>query len=540
MEKNFYKHLFIKQLNFNEDMANEIIKYNNNNQIIEKFINISSRARVLTHMKNKYNIDYFEIDDFIPDDKIFKLFNKSDLHKYKFFPVRKDGERIFLATPNIFFNQIFDNIYGDFLPIYTESKNVDLVLSNFYEQKKTNEKEEKSEIDRNIQAILDNVIKTAISKKATDIHFEPFNSYTKCRIRIDGSLIFQMKYESEIYNSLCTIIKIHSKLDISKKLIPLDGHFEENYFGKSYDFRVSTLPTIYGEKIVIRIIYKQEEYLKKENLGFDKKDLKEISNIMESGNGVFLVTGATGSGKTTTLGSFIEDLNTSDVNIITIEDPVEKVIDGVNQVNLNQKAGLTFDSVLPFILRQDPDILMIGEIRDIETGKLALTSSITGHLVLSTLHTNNSVGTITRLLDMGIEPFLISATLKGILTQKLIKRLCNNCKEKAAISSLEKDFLAINENLDVYKSVGCPLCNGTGYRGRFLIYEFLKVDDNIRNLISNNYRADEVKVYLKNRNFTPIVDKAKSAFISGKTSFSEIYPIFIDYLGRWKYEKLLL
>ena len=345
------------------------------------------------------------------------------------------------------------------------------------------------------------IFSKAVLSRASDIHIEPSEDYVVVRYRVDGKLIETMKHNRKMLSALVARIKIISGLNIAEKRVPQDGRITIKIEGKSYDMRVSVLPTVFGEKIVIRIADKEGFNISKKELGFFDDDLQKFDNILSNPYGIVLVTGPTGSGKSTTLYTALKELATPDVNIMTVEDPVECTVKGINQVQVNSKAGMTFASALRAFLRQDPDIIMVGEIRDAETAEIAARSAITGHLVLSTLHTNDAASSITRMIDMGIEPFMMSSSVVGVIAQRLVRRLCPNCKEEHTPDSYEKELLGIEDGEDVkiYKPVGCETCNNTGYKGRIAIYEIMEITRELKEMIAKNVTPDELKtVAIKN------------------------------------------
>jgi type IV pilus assembly protein PilB len=288
------------------------------------------------------------------------------------------------------------------------------------------------------------------------------------------------------------------------------------------DVRVSTTPTIFGEKAALRIIYKHDSNLDKFRLGFTEKDTERISGMFQNPYGALLVTGPTGCGKSTTVATFLNELNTEDVNIVTIEDPVEHVLPGVNQINVNQKAGFTFANALRSILRQDPDILMVGEIRDAETARLAVQAAVTGHLMISTLHTYDALSAVSRLLDMGVERYLLAAVLRGIISQRLVRRVCEHCATQEAIMPLHARLLDIPGDTIVTKGSGCPRCGGTGYKGRFAVYEYISINDEFAGMIETGADNTKIKAYLEQNGFVPMVANAVDAVNGGLTTTEEV------------------
>lgn len=343
--------------------------------------------------------------------------------------------------------------------------------------------------------MVDSIIKNAISDRASDIHIEPFENFLKIRYRIDGQLKEVLRSPKETHASIISRIKILSNLNIAEKRIPQDGRIFMQVNETEVDLRVSILPTVNGEKAVIRILDRKNFLISKDQLGIDENDLERLNKIIKSPYGIILVTGPTGSGKSTTLYAILNDFNTVDRNIITVEDPVEYTMEGINQINVNPRAGLSFASGLRAILRQDPDIIMIGEIRDNETAEIAIRAAITGHLVLSTIHTNDSASAVVRLIDMGIEPYLINTSVAGVIAQRLVRKICPKCKEKYEASEYEKKLLgfANEQQLELYKGKGCSFCGNSGYRGRIGVYEIMEITKAHRNLILENGSTDKLK-----------------------------------------------
>ena len=355
-------------------------------------------------------------------------------------------------------------------------------------EQKNAEAEEATSKDVNnspVVLLVNSIIEQAARLRASDIHIEALENKVRVRYRIDGALYEKAAYSIHLLSAIITRLKIIGGMDISEKRKPQDGRITMEIDKIEYDIRVSNLPTVYGEKCVMRIASKEGFNIDKSKLGLTPADLKVFDDILKNPHGIILVTGPTGSGKSTTLYTALSELNTEDVNIITVEDPVEANIDGINQVQVNNKANLTFATALRSILRQDPDIIMIGEIRDGETAEIAVRASITGHLVVSTLHTNSTASSVARLEDMGIESYLIADSLVGIIAQRLVRKLCD-CKMPKEASAAEKEMLGVNpdEPFTIYEPCGCKLCNGTGYYGRLGIYEIMKITPSIKRLIS--------------------------------------------------------
>jgi type IV pilus assembly protein PilB len=373
--------------------------------------------------------------------------------------------------------------------------------------------------------IVNEIIIDAVKRGASDIHFDPRPEYLMIRIRIDGELVDYTTLPLGIKNHVTTKIKILAGMNITESRLPQDGAIKTTIEDKSLDLRVSTLPIVYGEKVVIRILDYTKSMEGLETLGFSETSLEKLKKIISNPNGIILVTGATGTGKSTTVYSILDRLNTKERNIITVEDPVEMKIEGVNQVQAQSEIGLTFAAALRSILRQDPDTIMIGEIRDDETARIAIRAAITGHLVLSTIHTNNSLNTIERLLDMDVERYLLGSALTGIVSQRLTKKLCPKCRTSRNTTPYEKNIFkkTLGINVDsIYEPVGCDECY-KGYKGRIAIQEVLAVTQDVRDAILNNTRKDKLReiIYKKGKTTTLLQDGLEKV-INGLTSFDEV------------------
>ncbi|MBW9144437.1 GspE/PulE family protein [Clostridium sp. CM028] len=375
--------------------------------------------------------------------------------------------------------------------------------------------------------LVDSLVKNAVKSRASDIHIEPFDEYVRVRYRIDGELHEVLKSPKETLAALVTRIKILGNMNIAEKRLPQDGRILMNIEKKDYDLRVSILPTVYGEKVVIRVLDRENFLKSKKQLGLSKDDLEKVEGIIKSPYGIILVTGPTGSGKSTTLYSILSDLNKENTNIITVEDPVEYLIDDINQVNVNIKAGLTFASGLRSILRQDPDIIMIGEIRDSETAEIAIRSAITGHLVLSTIHTNDAASAVVRLSDMGIEPYLVATSVSGVISQRLVRRICKHCKTSFEASSYEKTILGLEEQetLKLYKGEGCTYCNNSGFSGRTGVYEIMEITREIRESILLNKSIDQIKDISIRNGMKTLKKSCEELVYSGETTIDELIKI---------------
>ena len=372
--------------------------------------------------------------------------------------------------------------------------------------------------------LVTSMVEQAARQRASDIHIEAKEDSVRVRFRIDGSLYEKFTYSIHLLPAIMARLKIIGGMDIAEKRKPQDGRFTILVDKREYDIRVSVLPTVYGEKCVMRLAQKKALTRNKSELGFSPSELQAFDDILKNPNGILLVTGPTGSGKSTTLYTALSELNKEDVNIVTVEDPVEANIDGINQVQVNVKAELTFASALRSILRQDPDIIMIGEIRDGETAQIAVQASITGHLVVSTLHTNSAAGSISRLINMGVEGYLLADSLVGIIAQRLVRRLCPYCKKPHLITDTERRIMGIRAdvNPEIYEPVGCERCDNTGYSGRIGIYEIMKITPPLKELISRNASVSELKQMGMREGMHTLRQSATMLVIKGITSVHEM------------------
>ena len=378
--------------------------------------------------------------------------------------------------------------------------------------------------------LVNSIIERAFLENASDIHFEPSEEEMVVRMRIDGQLHRIMTIPVELKDSVTSRLKIMSGLDIVEKRIPQDGRAVLPMKGTDLDMRTSTLPTIYGEKVVIRILRRNEEALNRRSIGMAASEDAKIDKLLGLTSGVIMIVGPTGSGKSSTMYTLVRELLSDRTNLITLEDPVEYHIKGATQVQINEKVGLTFASGLRSILRQDPDIIMIGEIRDQETASIAVQASITGHLVVSTLHTNSSASTITRLEDMGIESYLIADSVIGVIAQRLVRRLCPFCKKPKQATRDEKEFMGMREEEDVtiYEPCGCSKCDNTGFKGRIGVYEIMQITPKLKTIISKREGADILKEEALKEGMHTLRMSATDYVLDGTTSFSEMVKVSFD------------
>lgn len=405
---------------------------------------------------------------------------------------------------------------------------IENTLSRFYRQQKKRSIAESVDLSqKKSDNFLENIIKEADEIGSSDIHIETYEDACRIRLRIDGKLIERYIIGKPEYPALINKIKIKSNLDIAEKRLPQDGRIFFKTSGKSFDIRVSVLPTLYGEKVVMRLLSKDAAQIDIKQLGFSEQQLNIYLDNLKKTQGIILISGPTGSGKTTTLYATLKILNNNDRNIVTIEDPIEYTLDGINQVQLKESIGLTFASALRTFLRQDPDIIMLGEIRDGETAQMAIRAALTGHLVLSTIHTNSAWGTITRLIDMGVPPFLLSSTLNLSIAQRLLRKLCENCKEET--NEMKTIHFHTGQEIKIathFHAKGCSECFYTGYKGRIGIYEIIPIS----NEFAINIEKDESEIsgLLQQNNIKSLKDQAIQLVKTGVTSFDEAYPVLIQ------------
>jgi len=383
--------------------------------------------------------------------------------------------------------------------------------------------------DAPIIKLVNHIISQSIKARASDIHIEPYQSSFKVRYRVDGILYDLLSPPMGIQPALISRIKVMANMNIAEKRLPQDGRFEVKIGGQSIDVRVSTIPSSFGERLVLRLLNKSGSLLRLTEIGLSPEQLVLLENLVRSPNGIILVTGPTGSGKTTTLYAILSSINTTDINIITIEDPIEYQIKGISQMQVNPKIDLTFARGLRSIVRQDPDVILIGEIRDRETAEIAVHSALTGHLVFSTLHTNDSASAITRLVDIGIEPFLISSSIMAVAAQRLIRVLCSYCKK-----AIEPDYIALEglgvildqcKDSKIYKAKGCEKCFNTGYKGRRAIFEIMVLNSHLKSLILKTYDSNRIKHEALNQNMITLRQDGTQKILDGITTIEEVLRI---------------
>ncbi|MFA5270999.1 MAG: GspE/PulE family protein [Candidatus Omnitrophota bacterium] len=521
----------------------------------EKFKQLITEGQILSEdellliFSKEFKIPFLDLKKYKIPYKNRELLPQGIAFKYKVFPVCNIGNVFTIATSNP-----LDVITYDDIRIISKAEKVDLILSReddimkaigiLYKTEESSvlleedsyfEVGDAVEIKDSLETLIDEserppivravdlFIYNALRKRASDIHIEPYQDRLVIKYRIDGVLHEEFNFPKKNQQAVLARLKIISSLDITESRLPQDGRFKVKFENREIDFRVSSLPAHFGEKFVLRVLDKENLSTGLRSLGFSEEPLKIFEEAIKAPFGIIVVTGPTGSGKSTTLYSIINQINTPEKNIITIEDPIEYQLEGITQIHVNAEIGLSFANGLRSVLRQSPDIIMVGEIRDSETADIAIKASLTGEMILSTLHTNTAVGALTRLIDMGIEPFLLASSLVAATAQRLIRKLCPKCKEKDEIEKSVLDKLNIVGKGQFFKPKGCPHCSNTGYRGRIAILEVLLLDDKIKEMIIERRSEDEITEYAtKNKGYRPLRENGFFHCVEGSTSIEEV------------------
>lgn len=517
----------------------------------------TTEARELPVLGEYYCLPYTEIDLLDIDKTLFDLFTFEFMKRYKVIPVSMSIEgKLLVATarpldctamsaistqiiapvdyvlvPPAQIDRYIDSVAAVISTsaalddLNTES---DAVLFSGKSGESSDEIVENDVVNNPSVRLVDSIIKEAVPYRASDIHIEPFEKVVKVRYRIDGDLQERAEFPINSYSAICARIKIMAGLDIAERRIPQDGRINMIVGGKEFDFRVSSLPTVFGEKFVIRVLDKTSFRFTRDDLGFTDEENRVLDKMLSKPHGIILLTGPTGCGKSTTLYSFLKEVNTSAVNIVTVEDPVEYIMAGVNQTQVNTKANMTFSTALRSILRQDPDIIMIGEMRDEETAEIAVRAAITGHLVFSTLHTNDATGAITRLEDMGVADYLVSDALVGVIAQRLVKRLCPECKKRGKTNAKEMEILGIDEPISIFRPHGCQFCNGTGYKGRIAVHEIMYMNENMRSAVVRERNLEVLRELARENGMVTLWSSCKNLVEKGVTSIQELMTLNVE------------
>lgn len=518
--------------------------------LAKEYITEAAELEVLSEF---YNIPSVELELLNVDDDLIDLFSFEFMKKHKIIPVRRDEDgTLILATARpldchtisaissrfcckfdlvlVLPSQIDHFIDGKATKASTFKAISDINTENDEKKQSAAQKggsgpaisKEDDVINNPAVRLVDSIIKEAIPDHASDIHIEPFEKVVNVRYRIDGDLEKRASFPIEAFSAVCARLKIMSGMNIAERRIPQDGRINLKIGDNEYDFRVSTLPTVFGEKFVIRILDKRSFKFTRKDIGFTEDENLVVDKMLARPHGIILLTGPTGCGKSTTLYSFIKEVNDPTVNIVTVEDPVEYSMEGVNQTQVNTKANMTFAAALRSILRQDPDIIMIGEIRDEETAEIAVRSAITGHLVFSTLHTNDAVGAITRLEDMGVDNYLVADALVGVIAQRLVKRLCPMCKSTGLTNEKEMEILGINEPIEISRPCGCNFCGSTGYRGRIAVHEIMYMNENMKNAVLTEKNLEVLRKHATDNGMVSLWNSCVRLVEDGTTSIQEL------------------
>ncbi|WP_026475845.1 GspE/PulE family protein [Alkaliphilus transvaalensis] len=505
-------------------------------------------GQIIEVLEFQLGIPHLDLKKYRIQTEIPRLISERLAKRHNLIPIKKDGEKLLVAMAdplNIFAIDDVKIATGlEITPAIATRQNIEDAIARYYGKESAEEAIKDFRREYDIEGIEDlenssytevnnapmvrlvnSFIKQAVKLKASDIHIEPSENNLRIRYRIDGDLQEIMTIGKSAHLAVVSRIKIIGKMDIAEKRLPQDGRVEMIVDNKPIDMRISVLPTVFGEKVVIRLLDRSSFVLSKSQLGFTEENLNVFEKIIKKPYGIILVTGPTGSGKTTTLYAALKELNAINRNIVTVEDPVEYRLGGINQVQVNNKAGLTFAAGLRAILRQDPDVIMIGEIRDSETAQIAVRASITGHLVLSTMHTNDTASTVTRLLDMGIEPYLVSSSVVGIIAQRLIKKVCDSCSYTYISNPSEKELLGLTDDIELVKGKGCNMCNYSGYKGRQAVQEIMPVDETIRKLVDDRASIDVIRRASFNQGLTSLRENCKQLVLDGTTTVEELIRI---------------
>ena len=496
-------------------------------------------------ISEKFKVLYFDLDDIDIDYRISEKLSTAQLKTYSAIPVKEDEISVYVAFKNPFDVMAQDKVQNLFnrkllkvaiaQPTQIEkyisklalNESIKDVITEIRRELSSSASQGQNTENSGILKLIEIILKTSIQSRASDIHIEPTETNCIVRSRIDGMLSETFIFDKDIYPPMVSRMKLLSNMDIAERRRPQDGRFSAQILDKEYDFRISTLPILNGESIVLRILDKSKVIINLEDLGMHPDNFAKFKKSMKAPYGIILVTGPTGSGKTTTLYGALNDIKSVKTKIITVEDPVEYQLNMIQQVHVNEKAGLTFVSALRSILRQDPDVIMIGEIRDQETLRIAIQAALTGHLVFSTLHTNDAISALPRMIDMGIEPYLVSGALVCIEAQRLVRKLCPHCKQKITLSQKAFDEVKkfVPENYQFYKSVGCPQCSQTGYLGREMISEILPISDHIASMVANGASKDELKSIAYEEGFIDMFHDGVIRAANGITTLEEVYRV---------------
>ncbi|HIW22098.1 MAG TPA: GspE/PulE family protein [Candidatus Dorea intestinavium] len=505
-----------------------------------------TEKQTLEALARRFELPIVDLSNYEVDVEAVAKIPKQLAEKYNLLAIKEEGSLLTVATNDPLDFYGFEDIKqttGLELDIVLCEKNIIAGAINYYYSevsaklaaKKANTSMkgmEEIKIDINeadgdapIVNLLNSLVTRAYSVNASDIHIEPFEEKSNVRMRVDGTIVDYVSLQKSLHASLIARIKIISDIDIAERRIPQDGHFRTKIGEEYVNVRVSVIPTVFGEKAVLRLLSSGGKIDYPSTYGMMEEDYHKFSSMLKSPNGIIYITGPTGSGKTTTLYMVLEELSKKQVNISTIEDPVEKNLPRINQMQTNNTAGLSFEVGLRALLRQDPDIIMVGETRDAETASISIRAAITGHLVLSTLHTNNAASTVVRLVDMGMEPYMIASSLVGVIAQRLMRKVCPHCAKTRPVTEEEKAFLS-PDITTVKEAVGCTRCNSTGYAGRIAIHEILLIDDAVKKLIANHASVEEIMDYaISNQKMATLSQRGQELVYEGITTVEELMKV---------------
>jgi type IV pilus assembly protein PilB len=511
--------------------------------LIQGFI---TEQRLIEALEFQLGIPHVSLSRYPIDVKLLKLVPKEIAKRQMLVPLRKEGDKLFVAMADPMDFYAVDDLRlstgfqietaiaakDEIIKAINKYYELDNTMQDFIGEAPVLSKEQEAGIiedDSPIVKLVNQLLLNGVQQKASDIHIDPQETKIIVRYRVDGILRTERKLPKHMQSAIIARIKIMSNLNITEYRVPQDGRIKVNLEFNPIDLRVSTLPTVYGEKIVMRILDLGNAFNNLEKMGFHPTNYNRIVELIEQPTGIVLITGPTGSGKSSTLYAALNRLNSEEVNIITVEDPVEYQLEGINQIQVNTQVGMTFAKGLRAILRQDPNIIMVGEIRDTETAEIAVRASLTGHLVISTIHTNDSISTITRLSDMGIEPFLVASSLVGVVSQRLIRRVCQDCQTPQEPTQREIDIFRRRglEISQIVRGKGCGTCNMTGYKGRLAIHEILVVDEEIRRMIMNNKSIADIRECAINKGTIFLIDDGLRKVQQGLTTTEEVLKVAI-------------
>lgn len=540
--------LLLEQGVITKETLSEALKHQEKNERLgETFVRLGilSEGQILHALEDSTGVKRVALANYTIDEKALGMVDEAFCRRHVIIPLRLEGNKIFYATPDPLDFEAFEELRAltGYRPKAFSSPKNDIIsqIEKYYgftrtlealgvKQSIITEKEEDLEDeydDTPMVKLVNQILSSAVFQRASDIHIDPMDDKILVRYRVDGMLEVVREFPIKILNQMISRIKVMANMDITETRIPQDGRIQTFIQQKSIDLRISTLPTVRGEKVVMRILDLSGQMSRIKSLGLDEKDERTIRDLIAQPNGIVLVSGPTGSGKTTTLYACLHELNRQDVNIVTVEDPVEIKMAGINQIQVHPDVNLTFANALRSILRQDPNIIMIGEIRDIETAEISIRASLTGHLVLSTIHTNDAVKTIVRLLDMNVEPFLLASSLSGVVSQRLVRRLCTQCSyddepTPAEVAIFKRYSLDIDK---IKRAKGCPSCNYKGYAGRVGLFEVLPIKSNLQKLIAERATIDVLEKEARKQGVMTLFQAGLFKVRQGITTLEEVMKV---------------